>query len=72
MDKIFITNHQNQRDYFPFTDYEYILDVSRQNQLLPNQKDLFEGLKESYKWYKEHSNEVLRKDYIKFIEENFE
>lgn len=72
LDKTFITNHPNQRDYFPFTDYEYSLDVSNQNQLLPNQKDLFEGLKESYEWYKAHSNEVLRKDYIKFIEENFQ
>ena len=72
LEKVYVTDHQNQRNYFSFYDYEYILDVSRQNKLLPEQKDLFEGLKESYEWYKNNSHEVIKKDYIKFIEKNFE
>ncbi|WP_234121645.1 NAD-dependent epimerase/dehydratase family protein [Clostridium hydrogenum] len=72
LEKVYVTNHDNQRDYFSFYNYEYALDISRQNALLPEQKDLFKGLKESYDWFKDNPNEVIKKDYIKFIKENFE
>ncbi|WPC41185.1 hypothetical protein [Clostridium sp. JS66] len=72
LEKIYVTNHNNQRDYFSFYDYEYSLDISRQTELLAEQKDLFEGLKESYEWFKENSYEVVKKDYINFIQQNFE
>ncbi|MCI6690879.1 MULTISPECIES: hypothetical protein [unclassified Clostridium] len=42
-----------------------------QSELLMEEKDLFEGLKESYEWFKDNYNEVSKKDYIKYIEENF-
>lgn len=69
--KVYVTKHNNQRDYFSFYDYEYSLDVTKQSELLMEEKDLFEGLKESYKWFKNNYNEVEKKDYIKYIEENF-
>lgn len=72
LEKIYITNHNNQRDYFSFHDYEYSLDVSRQHELLEKQKDLFDGLKESYEWFKDNYDEVVKKDYIGFIQQNFE
>lgn len=72
LEKIYITNHNNQRDYFSFYDYEYSLDVSKQSELLIEEKDLFEGLKESFEWFKDNYNEVVKKDYINFIQENFE
>ncbi|MGL5715143.1 MAG: NAD-dependent epimerase/dehydratase family protein [Paraclostridium sp.] len=72
LEKVYIHNHDNQRDYFSFYEYEYVLDVTKQNELLPEQKDLFEGLKESYDWFKNNSDEVVKKDYIKFIQQNFE
>lgn len=72
LEKVYITNYDNQRDYFSFYNYEYILDISRQNELLPYQKNLFEGLKESYEWYKDNHDNVIKKDYIKFIQQNFE
>ena len=72
LEKVYITNHNNQRDYFSFYDYEYSLDVSRQYELLEEQKDLFEGLKESYEWFKNNYDEVVKKNYINFIQENFE
>lgn len=71
LEKVYVTNHDNQRDYFSFYNYEYALDVSKQNELLPEQKDLFKGLKESYDWFKDNPDEVVKKDYIKFIKENF-
>lgn len=71
LEKVYVTDDRNQRDYFSFYDYEYSLDVTRQSELLIQQKDLFEGLKESYEWFKDNSNEVGKKEYIKFIEQNF-
>ena len=71
LEKIYVTNHSNQRDYFSFHDYEYSLDVTKQSELLMEEKDLFEGLMESYEWFKDNYNEVSKKDYIKYIEENF-
>ena len=70
LEKVYVTDHDNQRDYFSFNNYEYSLDVSRQNELLPRQKYLFEGLKESYEWYMDNSDEVVKKEYIEFIDKN--
>lgn len=72
LEKVYVTNHDNQREYFSFYNYEYVLDVSKQNELLLEQKDLFEGLKESYEWFKDNSCDVVKKEYITFIQQNFE
>lgn len=72
LQKVYVTNRGNQRDYFSFHDYEYILDVTRQKQLLPCVKDLREGLWESFAWYINHPGEVKPKPYIQFIKEHFE
>ena len=57
-----------QRKYFSFVDYEYYLDVSKQHELMPDVKDLYEGLKEAFIWYKDNSDKVNKKPYIEFIE----
>jgi len=57
------------RTYFPFRDYEYVLNVSKQNTILKPSITIEDGLKESYSWYKEHSAEVLKKDYFSVIAE---
>ena len=57
-----------QRNYFSFYDYEYRLDVMKQKVLLEKTIDLEEGLRESWEWYREHKEEVNRKDYIGYIE----
>ena len=67
LEKVYVTEHNNQRDYFSFYDYEYSLDVTKQSELLMEEKDLFEGLKESYKWFKNNYNEVEKKDYINIL-----
>ncbi len=61
----------NQRDFFSFYDYEYMLDVSRQKELLPHTISLAEGLKESFDWYISHPEDVIRKPYIEFIDSHF-
>lgn len=61
----------NQRDYFPFYNYEYELDVSKQVSLMDNTVPLFEGLKEEYEWYRNNKDSVYnRKPYAEFIDNN--
>lgn len=61
-----------QRNYFSFYDYEYVLDVKKQQELLPEVTDFGEELKECYEWYIHHEKEVRKKPLISFIDENFE
>ena len=67
----YISAEYEQRQYFPFRDYEYYLDVTRQSELLPDLKPLEIGLKESYEWFKNNRELIVRKDYFRYIEENF-
>lgn len=60
----------DQRQYFCFYNYEYVLDVSAQKELLVQLTPLQKGLEESYVWYKEHMAQVNKKDYINFIDSN--
>jgi len=68
---VYVREYPNQRDYFCFYDYGYVLNVERQNELLPDQKDLEQGLRESYTWYVDHGSDVIKKDYMRFIDTHF-
>ena len=61
-----------QRNYFCFYDYEYFLDVKKQKPLLPNTIALEEGLKEAADWYFANEQEVHKKDYLKYSDENLQ
>ena len=61
-----------QRSYFPFYDYEYELDVTRMMSVLPDLKPLSIGLKESFDWWCENRELVIRKPLISFIDNNFD
>lgn len=60
----------NQREYFPFYDYAYRLDVSAMNELMPEVKLLETGLAQSYEWFSNHREEVRRKNLFEYIEDN--
>lgn len=57
----------NQRLYFPFRNYEYVLDVTRQTEIMSHVKPLETGLQQSYDWYKNNSELIVRKDYLQYI-----
>lgn len=59
-----------QRNYFSFYNYEYYLDVSEQYKLMQETKPLYEGLRESFDWYKNNSDKVLKKPFIDYIDKN--
>lgn len=67
-----VNTFANQRDFFPFHDYEYVLDVSRQDKLMPQKISLREGLAREYAWYRDHRDEVGKKDYFTYIERHFQ
>lgn len=67
----YVSGDINQRNYFPFYNYGYILDTRRQNALLPEIKPLKTGIEQSYDWYIRNKDKVYRKSYIDFIEKNF-
>lgn len=61
-----------QRNYFPFHDYDYMLDVSRQTELMPETIPLVVGLKEAFDWYKDHPDSIYsRKPYMEYIDKTF-
>lgn len=61
----------DQRNYFSFYNYEYLLDVKKQNSLTDGLTDLKDGLKECYDWYLTGKEEVKRKPFIQYIDVNF-
>lgn len=63
-----VWTEMEQRKYFSFYKYEYKLDISNQKAILPELISLENGLKESFQWYSNHSDEVERKDYMEYID----
>ena len=66
----YIPTEINQRLYFPFRNYEYILDVTKQTEIMSDFKSLETGLKQSYEWYKNNRKLIVRKDYLQYIKNN--
>lgn len=60
-----------QREYFCFYNYEYTLDVSAQDALLPCTKPLAQGLQESLAWYQAHPDQVRKKQLLAYIDSHF-
>ena len=59
-----------QRSYFCFHDYDYALDVAKQTALMRDTKPLAEGLAESYAWFREHRDGLMRRPYCDYIDRN--
>ena len=57
-----------QRAYFCFHDYDYYLDVSKQIALMQDVKPLAEGLQESYEWFRQNRDAVMRRPYMEYID----
>ena len=61
-----------QRSYFCFHDYDYVLDVSRQSEFMPDTLPLEQGLREEFEWYKDNPDSVYRRNpYMEYIDNNF-
>lgn len=69
LETVSVTDHP-QRSFFPFHDYDYRLDVAKQQALMPRTKLLADGLKESWDWFREHREAVMRKPLLDYIDRN--
>jgi hypothetical protein len=63
-----VTQDVEQRQYFPFYRYEYVLDVSAQCALMPACMPLQQGLADSLAWYCLHQEDVRRKSLLEYID----
>ena len=61
-----------QRSYFPFYDYEYVLDVEAMRGIMPDLTPLPESLRRSYEWYRDNRGLIVRKPLLDFIAANLE
>lgn len=64
---VYVDGNIPQRSYFPFYDYDYKLDVSAMLELMPEVKPLEEGLRQSYEWFSENRELIVRKPLLEFI-----
>ena len=60
----------NWRNYFCFSQYEYYLDTTKQDELIESTVDLEEGLKEAFEWYKDNQDKVSKRPYFAYIDEH--
>ena len=49
----------NGKNYFPFHDYNNILDCSNMRSLVQGETDFVEGLGRAFEWYKENKNQIV-------------
>lgn len=59
-----------QRQYFPFYNYEYALDVTAQCRLMGDFIPLEKGLAEALCWYRQHGDAVRKKPLLAYIDEH--
>lgn len=57
-------HNRSERDFFPFFDYDNVLDVSKINQVYSYETYLIDGLKYAYEWYCNNKNEIKFKEYV--------
>lgn len=60
----------NWRSYFCFTEYEYYLDTTKQDELIRETMDMEKGLKEAFEWYKDNQDKVNKRPYFEYIDEH--
>ncbi len=65
-----VSGEIEQRNYFPFYDYGYVLDTVAQNEIAPDLIPLSVGFERAYDWYKNNKSAVKSKNYFEFIERN--
>ena len=69
LESVNVQSGDDQLYYFCFHDYEFSLDVTAQCQLLQDLMPVSEGLKASFAWYKDNTDKVSKRNYIKYIDE---
>lgn len=64
----YVTEDIPQRSYFPFYDYEYVLDVTAMKAIISELTPLEESLSQSYEWFRNNRNSIVHKPLTEFID----
>lgn len=59
---------RNVRDFFPFYDYDNVLDVSKMKSVYKRETDFIQGLRNAYAWYRENADTILFKENVAYNE----
>ena len=62
--------NRQERDFFPFFNYDNVLDISKINKLYNTETDFKIGLKNSFEWYCNNVDTILLKENVTVNEEN--
>ncbi len=52
-------NEFNGKEYFPFHDYDNVLDCSKIKKIMQDETDFIQGLKAAYHWYEENKGQIV-------------
>ena len=55
---------KNVRDFYPFFDYDNVLEVSKINEQISRETDFAEGLRKSYEWFLENKEVITFKENV--------
>jgi len=55
---------KNVREFYPFFDYDNVLDVSKINQIISKETEFEEGLKKSYAWFVDNRENIVFKENV--------
>lgn len=64
----YIHNNRIERDFFPFFNYDNVLDVSKINKIYSKETDFETGLKNSFVWYSNNVDSIIFKENISLNE----
>lgn len=63
-------NNRKERDFFPFFNYDNVLDVSKINKVYNSETDFKIGLENSFEWYCKNSGTIIFKEDVRKNEKN--
>ena len=59
----------NSRDFFPFYDYQYVLDSEKLGEIYKSKISLDEGLKKAFNWYGKNKESIVKKPQLLITED---
>lgn len=62
--------NRDERELFPFYDYDNVLDVTKLNKIYNKETDFSEGLRMALEWYLNNKDNIIFKEDVEINEKN--
>jgi nucleoside-diphosphate-sugar epimerase len=66
----YVKNGYTERDFFPFFDYNNVLDVTKINNTYNKETEILQGLKNCFQWYKQNLDKIQIRESVILNENN--